>query len=875
MTVKLLGVWGAQPANTLFTSDAVTEAAMVAAKHATLNLAGGVVWKVPGNSMNVGPAAVGAADGKTLRAGDTTFGRNVDKRSPAERLSSSFVPAPTVEPVDYLTGVKILEVGANWLFGHSSATTRTLSKYARSTYVESVPVMSPTTTFPNVTGSDVIQEIMQLSNDVLLVEVGAPTGNDIIYKVTTSDEWATCSYVPWLYLGADNPTTGAGGNARGTVGYRTLSKSNIAVDTNGDIYVGEYIGALTAAGQRIRLLKLPSGSSTWVAVWSLNIGVAEQQVRHIHCCQINPFTGALWLGTGDYDSFNSGTAGASAQDQCWTLVWDKIAPLPDATVYTTSATMVAALLASPGIELLHGEQRNRPVQYLFRPEGVYYMSDASPSQVESHQNCGIFKVDHAATVLERMYGITDESQAISGYYTVQTDSGTMVFLGTGGDNATFTSYRVPIITSRDGIDYAFAGQVQKVPDANSIPYGARFDSVSGYIFVSYDNIVGKAGTVKTLVFRVIEDKAHNKVAWDGSKIIREPETLHPVYWLDLANTSGAALDAAGPQGHSPRAPWATFAYAMQSSRMTHGGRLKVMDTATAQTTAISSLNWSANAIPGDASQPLELDLRGCDFSWGSNSYWLTWTATQHLRILGDSIKLTSAVAGSGGLFNNNAVTADSNVTFQDVRMGYLGHAAGVTAGRIGFTGRGIVKLDRSRVIFTANGELFQNAAASTGKSTFQIYDSAIDECATLVNDQRTDTDYDYQNSWMYARLRPWTLANAGAATGAFRIQNSAVFTGATSGNYLFTGTGKPAAFAQDPFRNCVVNYAWTTAIDAITITAPEWFVTNVKSVAPLSYEKTGHIPRDPASGDWRDERYVTVGPRVKLLGDSWLSGAPL
>lgn len=874
MTVKLLGVWGAQPANTFFTSDAVTEAAMVAAKHATFNLAGGVVWKVPGNSMNVGPAAVGAADGKTLRAGDTTFGRNVDKRSPAERLSSSFVPAPTVEPVDYLTGVKILEVGANWLFGHSSATTRTLSKYARSTYVESVPVMSPTTTFPNVTGSDVIQEIMQLSNDVLLVEVGSPTGNDIIYEVTTSDEWATCSYVPWLYLGADNPTTGVGGNARGTVGYRTLSKFNIATDTNGDIYVGEYIGTATALGQRIRLLKLAAGASIWQTVWSLNVGAAEQQIRHIHCCQIDPYTGALWIGTGDYDLFNSGVSGATSKDQSWALVWDKVAALPDATVYTTSDLMVAQLLTTSGVKLFHGDQKSRSVQFTFRADGVFCMADASPNTVESHQNCGIFKFNHAATTCERVYAITDENQSISGYFCVETADGTMVFLPSGGDNATFTTYRIPIITSRDGIDFAVAGKIQKVPDAQSIPYGSRFDPVTGYIFVSYDNIVGKAAQVKTLVFRVLEDSPHNKVAWDGSKIICEPETLHPVYWVDLANVTGSAVDAAGPQGHSPRAPWLTFGYAMQSNRMTAGGRLKVMDTATVQTTAIATLTWAAHAIPGDASQPLELDLRNCAFTWNTNSYWLTWTATQHLRVLGDSIKLGSVVAGSGGLFNNNAVAADSNVTFQDCRLGYLDHLPGLTGGRIGFVGRGVVNLTRCRVIFTSSGEVFQNAAGSTAKNVFQIYDSVIDEAATIVNDQRTDSDYDYQNNFLYSRGRPFTLNNAGAATGAFRTKNSAVITGVTSGNYLFTGTGKPAAFAFDPFQNCVVNYAWTTAIDAIPITTPEWFPTNVKAVAPLSYEKTGYLPRDPASGDWRDERYPTVGPRVKLLGDVWLSGAP-
>jgi hypothetical protein len=48
MTVKLLGSWGAQPAGTLFTSDAATEAAMITAKVATADLTGGVVYAPPG-----------------------------------------------------------------------------------------------------------------------------------------------------------------------------------------------------------------------------------------------------------------------------------------------------------------------------------------------------------------------------------------------------------------------------------------------------------------------------------------------------------------------------------------------------------------------------------------------------------------------------------------------------------------------------------------------------------------------------------------------------------------------------------------------------------------------------------------------------------
>lgn len=47
MTVALLSKWGDQPAGTLFTSDAATEAAMIANKQASATLTGAVVWDVP------------------------------------------------------------------------------------------------------------------------------------------------------------------------------------------------------------------------------------------------------------------------------------------------------------------------------------------------------------------------------------------------------------------------------------------------------------------------------------------------------------------------------------------------------------------------------------------------------------------------------------------------------------------------------------------------------------------------------------------------------------------------------------------------------------------------------------------------------------
>lgn len=62
MTVKLLGPWGPQPAGTLYTTDALTEASMVAAKVATSDLTGGIVYVPPGGTT-VPAASVSSGSG--------------------------------------------------------------------------------------------------------------------------------------------------------------------------------------------------------------------------------------------------------------------------------------------------------------------------------------------------------------------------------------------------------------------------------------------------------------------------------------------------------------------------------------------------------------------------------------------------------------------------------------------------------------------------------------------------------------------------------------------------------------------------------------------------------------------------------------------
>lgn len=875
MTIRMLKPWNGYQPDQIVSFTAPEEARLVGLGLASTDLDGDA------EGLSLVKAAVNATGEITFSTG----GETVFTVLHGEIMQSG--RAPTVMPRDYLHNVKVLAVSPDKtkLFAVNAATPRQISIIDAETKAETLVSMA---TLPNAFAADgvtgvtsYISTIVVESATTLWVVVAASTANAVMHKVVSTDGWASATSTPSLYIGADDPNTGIGGNARGMVGYTLLSQYNFAIDSNGDRYLGEYMAATEANGQRIRLFKMGAAASAWTTIWSLNVGASDKQARHIHCVQINPIDNTLWISTGDKDAWNDGNSSGAA-DHCWTIRWDKTTQLPDATTYTTPATMTAALAATPGVQILHGQQRHRVVQFMFRSDAVYYQSDADPSQVTSFQECGIWRVDHGCTTLHRVFAHPSEEQAISGYYCAEID-GHMVFTPAGNDNATFATDSVPVITSStDGQDFAIAGRIGKTIDSTALPYGCVVD-INKQVYVAYSSLAGKGtpGGYQTIVFTVESGTPHNAIAYDKSLIVRDPEVLHPVYWVDAANSTGAASDAAAPAGYSPRTPWLTLAYGLQSSRMTHGGRLKVMGAALAVSAAINNCNWSANANPGGSALPLEIDFRGCNVLFAVNNYMLKWTATQHLKIMGDYIRyngnagLGAVAAGSASLVDTTGVSADSNCTYYECLVGYLGRELGVSGGRLGYIGRGTQKIVRSRVMMGNAAEIFQNVVG-TAATTIKVEDSAIDECSRLMTDVRSDTVYDVRNSLFYGRERLIKYNGVGAAsTGKTQFKNSAVLTGASASPYLFSaGTNKPTAFAGDPFLNCVLNTAYDgVSIDSITITAQDWWQTNTPSALPQSYIATIYKPADPASGNWRDTRYPTVGPRVALLGDKWAAGA--
>jgi hypothetical protein len=191
-------------------------------------------------------------------------------------------------------------------------------------------------------------------------------------------------------------------------------------------------------------------------------------------------------------------------------------------------------------------------------------------------------------------------------------------------------------------------------------------------------------------------------------------------------------------------------------------------------------------------------------------------------------------------------------------------------------GRGKLSVKSSRVMLASAAEIMQNINTATGPTTLEILDSVIDETKKLATDTRTDTVYVVKNSIFQVRNQFISYTNASASTGIHQFDASVCLTcSTTAGQLAFVGTGKPASFAVDPFRNCVVNFNWTSSIDGITISSPEFWVSNTKTlqgVVGTSYIITAYKPTNPGKGDWRDPRFPGIGPRISLLPDVWSEG---
>ncbi len=86
----------------------------------------------------------------------------------------------------------------------------------------------------------------------------------------------------------------------------TILRQGWSADRNGNVYAGEYNSDDAAyPDYQIHIYKGTNYGERWSTVYTFpprNLTGPEGGVRHVHACEVDPYTGHVWVATGDTDS---------------------------------------------------------------------------------------------------------------------------------------------------------------------------------------------------------------------------------------------------------------------------------------------------------------------------------------------------------------------------------------------------------------------------------------------------------------------------------------------------------------------------------------------------------------------------------------------
>ncbi len=140
--------------------------------------------------------------------------------------------------------------------------------------------------------------------------------------------------------------------------YSYVLQQGWSYDASGNVYVGEYLGQDDVLPDyQVKILKGADFGTHWDTAYTFpgrNIKGRDGGVRHVHACQVDPYTGDIWIGTGDVND----------QSRIYNHT-NQLLPDPDGTVR----------LNLVGV----GSQEFRVVSFAFTENYIYWFMDAPTS----------------------------------------------------------------------------------------------------------------------------------------------------------------------------------------------------------------------------------------------------------------------------------------------------------------------------------------------------------------------------------------------------------------------------------------------------------------------------------------------------------------
>lgn len=354
---------------------------------------------------------------------------------------------------------------------------------------------------------------------VLLLGEGIDTaGAQATYVKTLRDRG-------FLELSVNAP--GAGGLIAGTM---LIAEYNIAS--------GRVAGGVNDA---VRVYTSTDGGLTWATIWTLNAD-GVNNIGHIHAVRQHPTTGHIYFLCGDADN------------KAAIVRWDGAAELPDNTSPPS--------MSRPGVEVATGGQKHRAVDILFTASAAVTMSDTNRQANPSGDGSGIWKWSLDLSESVRVNNDTwNYDDMHVGWHAVQT--GNKMFFTTAAEHVdasnTWDTPNLLIYNSDDGGEAWSA-----IASFNCRENAAEWKSYQGVFLFG-----GK-------IYLSSPHGAGHGVGTVALEITTEPQldhvrTIAPVYYVGQWTAAGSDAN----NGRDKTAPFGTLKYAVESSRICRGARIRV------------------------------------------------------------------------------------------------------------------------------------------------------------------------------------------------------------------------------------------------------------------------------------------------------------
>ncbi len=392
------------------------------------------------------------------------------------------------------------------------------------------------------------------------------------FLLKSTDGGATFTNV--YTFGEDNGVKGSNPEVRILRGLLEITRETPGGGSAGTLYLGEYNISRSrirgSVNDRVRIMKSIDNGDTWTKVTQWNTNGANQ-VGHVHAMRQDPYTGEIYICTGDNN------------DKSGLIKWDGNADWPDNKT-------LAEISVMDGFTVLYGRQRYRVCDVLFDEDHFYTFADTQLPNNPTGSESGIWKGTKDFSSYTRVNNkIFDFDPMHIGWFGEKIGN-TFVFTTAREYVGSFPwkEHNTQVYTSIDGENWYVSG-VLNWRDLNNPTLPRYINNVFTYNNKLYIDCIAGAGHYSVIQCNVSKE-------WKSNE---DPVILHPVYYVGTWNTPGNDANS----GTSPDVPKRTLNNALTSNRICAGARVKVSEGNFHETNI--NLNWSNTGLQGRGSVVIE------------------------------------------------------------------------------------------------------------------------------------------------------------------------------------------------------------------------------------------------------------------------------